>query len=593
MNKRRDPLSYASQPKAKKTKTLLRLWKYIWNHKIYVILSLFLTTTANLLALWAPKLSGRAIDAMANGEGKVDFDSVFYNAILMIFCYVVSAVLSYLLSVVMISLSKKIIFSMRKDIFEKLSALPVSFFDKCQAGDIISRMSYDVDTINASLSQDLVSLLTSTITIVGAFINMVLISPWLFLVFTLTIPMSVAFTYYKTKKLHPLYRKRSYALGALNGFSEESVTGQKTIRAYNSEKVFIDRFKKYNTEASDACYNSDYHGSAVGPSINIINNVSISLVSTAGAAMYLFGILSLGDISTFVLYSRKFAGPISEISTIINELQSAIAASERVFNLLDEPVEQVDLPDAEMLSDVRGEVEFKNVCFGYTKDKQILNDLSFVASPGKLIAIVGPTGAGKTTIINLLMRFYDVDSGEIFIDGKCIMNLTRDSLRKAFTMVLQETWLFEGTIADNIAYGHEHFSREEIEEAAKAVGIHEYISSLPSGYDTSISDNGINISKGQKQLITIARAMLTDAKMLILDEATSNVDTKTEKYVQAAMRKLMVGKTCFVIAHRLSTIQNADVILVVNNGEIAESGTHAELLEKDGFYASMYNSQFE
>ncbi len=593
MNRRRDPLSYASQPKMKKSKTLFRLWKYIWKHKLYVVLALFLTAVSNLLALWAPKLSGYAIDAMTGGKGKVDFDNVFSNAAFMIFCYVVSAALSYLLSIVMISLSQRIIRTMRKDIFDKLSSLPVSFFDKCQAGDIISRISYDVDTINASLSQDLISLLTSAITVVGAFINMIFISPWLFLVFTVTIPMSIVFTYYKTQKLHPLFRKRSYALGSLNGYSEESVTGQKTIRAYNTEEVFIDRFKKYNTEASDSCYKADYHGSAIGPSVNLINNVSISLVSTVGAAMYLYGALSLGDISTFVLYSRKFAGPISEISTIINELQSAIAASERVFNLLDEPIEPLDFDSAEVLSDVRGEVEFKNVCFGYTPDKRIINDLSFTAAPGKLIAIVGPTGAGKTTIINLLMRFYDVDGGDIRVDGKSIVNLTRDSLRKAFTMVLQETWLFEGTIADNIAYGHEDFPRERIEEAAKAVGIHEYIASLPNGYDTSISDNGINISKGQKQLITIARAMLTDAKMLILDEATSNVDTKTEKYVQAAMRKLMEDKTCFVIAHRLSTIQNADVILVVNNGEIVESGTHEELLIKDGFYASMYNSQFE
>ncbi|MBQ2826248.1 MAG: ABC transporter ATP-binding protein [Clostridia bacterium] len=588
----RDPLSYASRPKVKKSRTLLRISKYLWRYKLFVILALFLSIISNVLALMAPKLSGLAIDAISPGKGNVLFDKVLYYVVMIIICYVVSAVFSYLLTVIMVVLGQRITRSMRRDVFNKLTSLPVGFFDVHQAGDMISRISYDIDMVNTSLSQDFLTLFTSVITIIGAFINMVIISPVMLSVFLVTIPLSILFTLKKTKKLHPLYRKRSYALGSLNGYVEETITGQKTVKAYGTEDKFIESFDKYNSDATAACQDSDYQGTVVGPSVNLINNISISLISTFGAVIYLLGMLKLGDISAFILFSRKFAGPISEISTIFNELQSAIAAAERVFGLLDEPDETADAPDAEVLGDVCGNVEFRNVSFGYTEDTLILKNISFTASKGEQIAIVGPTGAGKTTIINLLMRFYDVNDGQIFIDGNEIRSVTRDSLRKAFTMVLQDTWLFEGTIADNISYGNGNVPLDKIKEAARTVGIDKYIESLPGGYNASVTDNGINISKGQKQLLTIARAMISDSKMLILDEATSNVDTRTEENVQRAMRKLMEDRTCFVIAHRLSTIKNADKIIVIDGGRIVECGTHKELIEAGGTYAAMHASQF-
>jgi len=395
-----------------------------------------------------------------------------------------------------------------------------------------------------------------------------------------------------TGKVRPLFRLRSAKLGELSGFVEEIITGQKTIKVYNQEKTIIRRFDEKNREAVDSYYRSEYYGSMTGPSVNLINNLSLALVSMFGALLYLFGRLTLGSLSSFVLYSRKFSGPINETANILSELQSSFAAAERVFRLIDEEPEPKDREDAVVLDNVRGEVRLENVSFGYTPEKPVIRDLNIKAEEGKLVAIVGQTGAGKTTIINLLMRFYDPDSGTISIDGKNIMDVTRESLRLSYSMVLQDTWLFCGTIYENIAYGKKGVSKADVIAAAKAARIHNYIMQLPAGYDTVLSDDGINISQGQKQLLTIARAMLLDSKMLILDEATSNVDTRTEQQIQKAMRELMRGRTCFVIAHRLSTIRNADIILVIKDGRIAEQGTHDELMALNGVYADMYNSQF-
>lgn len=580
--------------KPKDTKSTIRgLWQYLCKYQKLLLVAVLLTIAGNLLALVGPMLSGTAIDAIGKKAGEADFKKVFYYAALMIGFYLVSSLLSYLLSLLMLDLSRKIVRQMRNDVFSKLMELPVGYFDQHLSGDIISRISYDIDVINTSLSTDLVQICASVITVIGSFAMMLFISPVLVLVMLVTIPMSIFYTRYMAKKTRPLFAKRSAKLGELNGFVEEMISGQKTIKAYAREELILERFDKKNEEAVTAYYNADYYGSIVGPTVNFINNISLTLVAVFGAILYLFGSLSLGNISSFVLYSRKFSGPINEAANIVSELQSALAAAERVFRVLKEEPEVKDIPNAIPLTDISGEVALQQVSFGYEAEHKIIQNLSFTAKPGSLTAIVGPTGAGKTTIINLLMRFYDPDSGTICVDGRENRELTRESLRKSYAMVLQDTWVFEGTIFENIAYGKENATMEEVVAAAKAARIHSYISKLPDGYHTIVTEDGTHISKGQKQLLTIARAMLLDAKMLILDEATSNVDTRTEIQIQKAMRELMDGKTCFVIAHRLSTIREADLILVVDNGNVIEQGTHQELLRLKGFYYNLYHSQFE
>lgn len=581
------------RPKGPKTAILLRLWRYLYYYKGQLLLAFLLSMGSNLFALIGPMLSGYAIDALQPGRDAVDFGTVFHYALLMLLFYVASAIMGYFLSIIMIRLSRSVVYKMRKDIFDKLVSLPIGFFDRHQTGDIISIISYDVDTINASLSNDLLQISTSIITVVGSFIMMLSISPRLILVFLVTIPISVLITRYITKTVRPLFRARSARLGELNGFVEEMTGGKKTVMAYHREQYVIDRFDEKNTQAVDAYFTADYYGSMTGPSMNFINNLSLALISIFGAVLYMGGSLSLGSISSFVLYSRKFSGPINEFANIIGELQSSFAAAERVFRLIDEEPEPEDAPGAYRMTEVSGHVKMENVSFGYEPDRTILHNLNLEAPQGSVIAIVGPTGAGKTTIINLLMRFYDVNSGRILIDGHDITQVTRESLRRSYTMVLQDTWLFYGTIFENIAYGRKNVTREEVIEAAKAAKIHRYIMSLPEGYDSLLVDNGINISKGQKQLLTIARAMLLDSKILILDEATSNVDTQTERRIQDAMLQLMKGRTSFVIAHRLSTIQTADTILVVRDGNIVEQGTHVDLLRRGGFYYELYHSQYE
>jgi len=576
-----------------KKSVLIRLGKYMLRYKWLLVLALVCTVSANLFALLTPKLSGYAITVIETGGiGGVNFKKVLYYIGLMMLVNIVSAVLSYFLSVLMITISRKVIFDMRKDIFDKLMTLPVGFFDTNLSGDIISRISYDTDTINASLSSDLVQVLASSITIVGSFIMMLSISPRLVLVFVLTVPLSVLMTDFISKHTRPLFRRRSIMLGELNGFVEEKVSGQKTLKAYNREKYMIDKFDTMNDEVVEAYYKADYYGTMMGPCVNFINNLSLVLITVFGAILYMSGGMLIGDISAFVLYSRKFSGPINEIAQIYGELQSALAAAERVFKLLDTEAEPSDAIDAIDIVDVEGDVEFRDVSFGYDKNKTIIHNLSFKAEPGSLTAIVGPTGAGKTTLINLLMRFYDIDGGIITLDQNNIQLIKRNSLRRSYSMVLQETWLFYGTVYENIAYGSPGATLEEVKEAAQAAKIHSYIMSLPLGYDTIITDDGANISKGQKQLLTIARAMLIKSNMLILDEATSNVDTRTELMIQSAMRELMKDKTCFVVAHRLSTIRGADNILVIKNGDVVESGTHEELMAKNGFYREMHDAQY-
>ena len=580
----------------------VRLGKYVLRYWPLFVVALVFTLLSNQLALLAPEYSGNALDAIAS-EGGVDFPTVWENVIKMICCYALSAVLSYALAMIMIRLSQRIVYTMRRQVFEKLGKLPVNYFDTHPTGDIISRISYDIDTINSTLSHDLVQVMASLYTVIGSLIFMWRISKPMLAIFAVMVPVSILFTRYRSKKVRPLFGKRSRMLGELNGYAEEMLSGLNSIKAYGKEGVICGRFNKRNNATMNAYYDAEYYGSALGPAVNFINNLSICFVTVMGGILYMLSyggsvaeaslfFITLGGVSKFVQYSRKFAGPINEFANILHDFQSAFSAAERVFRVLDEPEESPDSPDAVTLDDVRGRVEFSDVEFGYTKDKQILFGISTEADPGKTIAIVGPTGAGKTTIINLLMRFYDVSGGEIRIDGVDLRSIKRAELRRAFTMVLQDTWLFNGTIFENIKYGKENATDEEVRAAAKAARIDTYIEKLPDGYDTVLSDGGINISKGQRQLITIARAMLSDAPMLILDEATSNVDSRTEIRIAEAMTALMKGRTSFVIAHRLSTIKNADCILVLRDGRITEKGNHDELMRLGGFYSTLYNSQF-
>ncbi len=594
--------NHKKEKSAKKRGIMIRLGGYVLSQWHLFIPAVVFTLLSNQLALLGPRYSGIAIDAIESNGG-VNFPVVWENVIKMIICYALSAVLSYLISVTMIFLSQKIIYKMRKQVFEKLNTLPVGYFDTHATGDIISHISYDIDTINSTLSHDLVQVMTSIYTVVGSLIFMWQISKPMILIFAFTVPASLIFTRYRSKKVRPLFSLRSKKYGELNGYAEEMLSGARSIEAYGRQDVISARFNKHNDDAMNAYYNAEYSAALLFPSINLINNISIALVAIFGGILYMYSqsgtflagsvfFISLGGVAQFVQYSRKFAGPINEFSNILHEFQSAFSAAERVFRILDEEPEPLDISNAAELKEVEGRVELCDVTFGYSPEKTILKNVSISTKAGQTVAIVGPTGAGKTTIINLLMRFYDSISGEIKIDSLPALKLKRADLRKAYTMVLQDTWLFYGTIFENIAYGKENATLEEVRAAAKAAKIDRYIESLPQGYDTVLSDDGTNISKGQRQLITIARAMLSDAPMLILDEATSNVDSRTEIKIQQAMTELMQGRTCFIIAHRLSTIQNADTILVVKDGVITEQGNHEELLKLGGFYSTLYNSQF-
>ncbi len=573
---------------------IVNLLKYLkpW---LPLFIALFVANIASVvLSLIGPRISGVAID-LIKPDGSTDMNAIYYYCALLAGVYLLSGVLSYLSTVGMAYVARKVACKMREDTFNRLVSLPVSYFDSRQAGDIISVLSYDIDTVGESLANDVILVLNSVVMIAGSFVMMLTIAPLLVLVFVVTIPISVLITRYIAKKVQPLFRRRSAKLGELNGFVEEMIAGQKTTKAYGCEQVIIDKFEDKNKQAVDAYAEAEYISTMTGPTNNFMNNLALTLISVFGALMYMyaFGGITVGQISSFVLYSRKFSGPINEIANVFGEFQSAIAAAERVFRVLEEQPEAPDPADAVTPSGVRGDVDIDHLAFSYVKGREIIHDFSLSAKRGNLIAIVGRTGAGKTTIINLLMRFYDPDSGTIKIDGADIARMTRSGLRGCFTMVLQDTWLFAGTVYENIAYGKKDATREEVERVCKAAKIHSFITRLPQGYDTYLSDNAANISKGQKQLLTIARAMLIDSPMLILDEATSNVDTRTEHIIQQAMTKLMEGKTCFVIAHRLSTIRGADKILVMEEGDIVEQGTHESLLARRGAYYKLYKSQFE
>lgn len=583
----------SKENKEQSTKYILkRMSKYLYKYKFTIIISIILTIVSNIFALVGPMLSGYAIEVIEKGNGNIDFSKIFYYAFLMIVFYFCSSILSYIISIIMVKTARNVVYSLRKDAFDTLLNLPLSYFDKNSIGDVLSKITYDIDTMGSTLSTDLINILTSIVTLVGSFFMMFTISKKLLLIFFITIPMSAISTKYITNKTRPLFRKRAKKIGDLNGFVEENISGLKIIKAYNKESKSIDEFRNINKNAVDAYYNAEYYGSMTVALISFINNISLAFISTIGSILYLKNEMSLGQISSFVLYSRKFSGPIREISNLISDMQSSFAASERVFRFIDEKREEDDKVDAVKLEKVHGKIDMQNVTFSYDLNEKVLENLNINAKPNTVVAIVGPTGCGKTTIINLIMKFYNRDNGQILVDDKNIDDITKKSMRQAYAMVLQDTWLFEGSIYENIAYGNENATLEDVKRVAKLAQIDDFIEKIPNGYNTIISGNGDNISKGQKQLINIARAMLIDAKMLILDEATSNIDSKTEIQIQNALLEIMKGKTCFIIAHRLSTIKNADQILVLNNGKIVEQGKHEELLEEDGFYANLFKSQF-
>nr|WP_326126090.1 ABC transporter ATP-binding protein [uncultured Oscillibacter sp.] len=569
---------------------LRRLVRFLRPYGLRLALCLGLTVLSSLLALAAPLLSGRAVDAVGLTPGGVDFPGVFRACGGMLACYALSAALNYAVSARLIKVGQSVSRDLRRAAFDRMSELPVEYFDTHPAGDLVSRVCYDVDTVNAAISTDLLHLCTSALTVGGSFLMLLAISPRLTTVFFVTVPLSLFLTRFQMRRIHPLFRLRSRELGALNGFAEERVSRQRAIRAYGVEAADLEQFQKYNHAASEAYYEADRASASLGPSVNFINNLSLAAVSMFGALLYLGGGLTLGNLSSFVLYSRKFSSPIREAANLLSELQSSAAAAERVLDLLDEPPEAGDAPGALEPERLRGEIVFDRVDFAYDPDRPVLRRFTARVGAGSLAAVVGPTGAGKTTLVSLLLRFYRPQGGSITVDGLPLEAYTRDGLRRRLALVLQDTWLFGGTIAENIAYGAPGAAREQIVEAAKAARVHRFITSLPDGYDTVLTDEGAGISKGQRQLLAIARCFLTDADIVILDEATSNVDTETEGEISLAMEHLRQGRTCFVIAHRLATVRRADRILVLDQGGVAEAGTHEELLAAGGIYASLYRA---
>lgn len=590
MSRMGGPISAAIDKPKDASKTLKRLVMFMSHVKGWLLLALILSLMSSLAQLVGPYFIGLIFDVLdSNAVDKLPQIAQILSWL--IGFYVLSVALQYTLSVLMIVIAQKVIVRMRAAVFKKFTTLSISYFDRYQIGDMLSRISYDIDTINTSLSADVIVLFSSFVTVVSAFFIMMSISLPLLSVFIVTLPLSI----YTTRKLarltRPLFRTRSAKLGDMNGYIEETISGLKTIKAYAVEPNFIDGFDEKNYDASMAYYQADYWGSISGPAINFINNISLTLISLVGSLLYLFQIISIGNISSFILYSRRFSAPITEASNMVAELQSTLAAAERVFKVLDEEGEQ-ETGELELNTPLRGEVEFDNVSFRYVENQPIIKNVSLKVPAQSMVAIVGPTGGGKTTLVSLLMRFYDPQSGQILIDGQPIQTCTRASIRQAFGMVLQDSWLFEGTLKDNLTYGALDISEKRLWEVIEKVSLTHFVKSSKDGLKTMIYDDGSNLSKGQKQLITIARAILLDRPMVILDEATSNVDTMTEKMIASALKELTSNKTCFIIAHRLSTIVASDMIVVVEHGEVVEVGTHQSLMHSKGAYYRLYNAQF-
>lgn len=579
---------YVVKPRDAKN-TLKRLWWYLSEHKIRLFLVLFLVAITSVLTLVGPYLIGKAID---NYIIPRDFNGLFRLLILMAAIYVLMSLFTWLQSRTMINVAQLTIRNMRKDAFDKLQILPVSFFDARPRGDIMSRLTNDIDLINNALSSSLTQIFSSVITLIGTVILMLWLSPLLTGVSMITVPIMLITTNIVTRHTRRYFSEQQRVLGMLNGFAEENISGQKVVKAFVREAKEIERFEVTNQELKNVGIKAQIYSGIMGPLMNVLNNIGFAIVALSGGWLAVKQIITIGTIAAFINYTRQFTRPLNELANQINTIQSAIASAERLFEIMDEPPEPPDPPDAIELKSVKGDVEFRNVSFSYKSDEAVLKNISFHAHPGQTIALVGPTGAGKTSIINLLARFYDPDSGDIFIDGYNIQKITRKSLRSSLGIVLQDTYLFSESVKDNIRYGRLDATDEEVKAAARLANAEQFILNLPQGYDTILSEDGGDLSQGQRQLLAIARAILADPAILILDEATSSVDTRTEQHIQEAMYKLMKGRTSFVIAHRLSTIRKADMILVIDDGEIIERGNHVQLLRQKGFYYDLYMSQF-
>lgn len=575
----------------KKKTTGKRLWEYIGKSKKLLITAFLFSILGNTMAVFTPLLMGKAIDKIA-GRGRVDFAALRNLLLLMLLLYLVSSLFQWLMSVFSNRAANYTVRELRRDAFLKLNKMPVSYFDRHPHGDIISRLTNDIDSVSDGLFQGITQIMSSVVIITGSFVFMMTISPLITLGVIIVTPLCFFLASFIAKHSKQMFRMQSSLTGELNGYAEEIIENQKLVMAFGYEEKTQAHFMEQNVRLYRAGQKAQWYSSLTNPTTRLINNIAYVMVTVMGGLLSLAGRLSVGNIASFLTYSNQFAKPINEITAVASQIQAAFASAERIFALLEEEEELVAAEPFQELKDCQGSVEFQNVSFSYKKEVPLIENFNLKVRQGSTVAIVGPTGSGKTTLVNLLMRFYELDSGHIFIDGKDILHIRKDDLRKSIGMVLQESWLNRGTVAENIAYGRKEVTREEIINAAKAVKAHGFIKRLKEGYDTVIEEDGRNLSQGQKQLLTIARVLIMDPPMLILDEATSSIDTRTEIKIQEAFLKMMKGRTSFVIAHRLSTIKEADTILVLKNGNIVEQGNHRELLHRKGFYYKLYHSQF-
>lgn len=574
-----------------KNSTIKRIFSYVGKYKVHLIAVVICAIFGNTLFILSPLLTGKAIDYIL-GVNQVDFQGLIRIIGILIVIYIISSLFQWLMSVISNVAANNTIHDIRNEAFDKLNTLPLNYFDSRSHGDIISRLTNDIEAISDGLFQGITQIISAVVIIIGCFIFMLTISPIITLVVVLITPLCFFIASFIAKHSKKMYADQSKTVGELNGYIEEIIGNSNVVKAFGFEQNTLEHFKEINSRLYKVGQKAQWYSSLTNPTTRLVNNIAYVSVTVLGGFMALAGRLSVGNIASFLTYSNQFAKPINEITSITSQIQSAIASAERVFALLDQEPESEALKPEENLENCEGTVTFNNVNFSYFSEVPLIRNFNLQVKKGQTIAIVGPTGAGKTTIVNLLMNFYQVNSGEILVDGKNIYYMKRDNLRKLIGMVLQDSWLFSGTIAENIAYGKPDATRDEIIEAAKASWAHSFIKKLPDGYDTLIDEEGGNLSQGQKQLLTIARVMIMDPPMLVLDEATSSIDTRTEINIQKAFHKMMEGRTSFVIAHRLSTIKGADVILVLQNGNIVEQGNHEELLKKKGFYHKLYYSQF-